>query len=68
MLVSNNYNRIKLVLVENNKSNKWLAAKLKMSETTVSNWCTNNRQPSLPTLFKIANALNINPKQLINAE
>lgn len=67
MSVLNNYNRIKLVLVENNKSNKWLAEKLKMSETTVSNWCTNNRQPSLPTLFKIASALNINPKTLINA-
>lgn len=63
----NNYNRIKLVLVENNKSNKWLAKKLKMSETTVSNWCTNNRQPSLPTLFRIASVLDISPKNLINA-
>lgn len=67
MSALSNYNRIKLVLVENNKSNKWLAEKLKMSETTVSNWCTNNRQPSLPTLFKIAGALDINPKNLINA-
>ena len=67
MTVINNYNRIKLVLVENNKSNKWLAAKLEMSETTVSNWCTNHRQPSLSTLFKIASVLNINPKELINA-
>ncbi|TXD81522.1 helix-turn-helix transcriptional regulator [Subsaximicrobium wynnwilliamsii] len=67
MSASSNYNRIKQVLVENNKSNKWLAEKLKMSETTVSNWCTNNRQPSLPTLFKIASALEISPKNLINA-
>lgn len=63
----NSYNRIKIVLAEKNKSNKWLAKKLDMSETTVSNWCTNHRQPSLPTLFKIATALNMNPRNLINA-
>tara|TARA_R110000744_G_scaffold32098_4_gene75168 strand:- start:174 stop:377 length:204 start_codon:yes stop_codon:yes gene_type:complete len=67
MLALNHYNRIKIVLAEKNKSNKWLAQKLDMSETTVSNWCTNHRQPSLPTLFKIAKALNINPRNLINA-
>ncbi|SNR68597.1 helix-turn-helix transcriptional regulator [Lutibacter flavus] len=63
----NKFNRIKLVLVENQKSNKWLAEKMSMSETTVSNWCTNHRQPSLPTLFRIASILDINPKNLINA-
>ena len=61
------FNRIKLVLVENQKSNKWLAQKMKMSETTVSNWCTNHRQPSLPTLFRIASILDTNPKKLINS-
>lgn len=66
MPVFNSYNRIKIVLAEKNKSNKWLAKKLDMSETTVSNWCTNHRQPSLPTLFKIATALNMNPRNLIN--
>ncbi|GAA3783398.1 helix-turn-helix transcriptional regulator [Corallibacter vietnamensis] len=67
MPVFNSYNRIKIVLAEKNKSNKWLAKKLDMSETTVSNWCTNHRQPSLPTLFKIAKALNMNPRNLINS-
>jgi len=67
MPLLNSYNRIKIVLAEKNKSNKWLAEKLDISETTVSNWCTNHRQPSLPTLFKIAIALNMNPRNLINS-
>lgn len=53
------WNRLKLVLVENDKSNKWLAEKLKKSETTVSNWCTNSRQPSVPTLIQIADVLGV---------
>ena len=53
------WNRLKLVLVENDKSNKWLAEKLQKSETTVSNWCTNARQPSVPTLIQIADILGV---------
>ena len=63
----NNYNRLKIVLAEKNISNKWLAKKMDMSETTVSNWCKNHRQPSRPTLFRIAKVLNVNPCNLINA-
>tara|TARA_R110002050_G_scaffold4573_3_gene22174 strand:+ start:18804 stop:19010 length:207 start_codon:yes stop_codon:yes gene_type:complete len=53
------WNRLKLVLVENEKSNKWLAEKLQKSETTVSNWCTNSRQPSVPTLIQMADVLGV---------
>lgn len=60
-----NYNRIKAALAETGNSNKWLAAQLEMSETTVSNWCTNHRQPSLPTLFKVAAILKIKPQNLL---
>tara|TARA_R110002049_G_scaffold277220_1_gene455672 strand:+ start:4138 stop:4344 length:207 start_codon:yes stop_codon:yes gene_type:complete len=59
------WNRLKLVLVENDKSNKWLAEKLQKSETTVSNWCTNTRQPSVPTLIKIADALKVEVDSLL---
>jgi putative transcriptional regulator len=59
-------NRIKVVLVENNKSNKWLAQKLGKNEATVSRWCTNDVQPTLPTLVKIAEFLEVTPRELIN--
>lgn len=59
------WNRLKLVLVENDKSNKWLAEKLQKSETTVSNWCTNTRQPSVPTLIKIADVLKVEVDSLL---
>ena len=58
-------NRIKTVLVDQGKTNKWLASKLKKSPTTVSRWCTNEMQPSLETLVLIANALNVNICELL---
>ena len=36
-----NINRIKVVLVENDKTNKWLAEQLGKDPATVSKWCTN---------------------------
>jgi len=59
-------NRLKLILVEKDKSNKWLAEKLNKSETTVSNWCTNTRQPSIQTLLEISEVLKVNISELIN--
>lgn len=58
-------NRLKVVLVEQGKTSKWLAEQLGKNETTVSRWCTNEVQPSLDTMFRIANLLNINVKQLL---
>ncbi len=58
-------NRLKIVLVEQSKTSKWLAAQLGKSETTVSRWCTNEVQPSLEMLTKIAELLGISPRQLI---
>jgi DNA-binding XRE family transcriptional regulator len=58
-------NRLKVVLVEHGKTNKWLAEKLDKNETTVSRWCTNEVQPSLETLIKISELLNIDVKELI---
>lgn len=58
-------NRIKVVLVENNRSNKWLAQKLGKNEATISRWCTNDVQPSLETLTEIAAALKVNITDLI---
>jgi DNA-binding Xre family transcriptional regulator len=59
-------NRIKVVLVENNRSNKWLAPKLGKNEATISRWCINEVQPPLTTLVKIAEILEVTPRELIN--
>lgn len=57
-------NRLKVVLVEQNKTGKCLAETLRKNEATVSHWCTNESQPSLETLMKIANALKVDVKDL----
>ncbi|MHA6697250.1 helix-turn-helix transcriptional regulator [Chryseobacterium sp. A321] len=60
-------NRIKSVLAEKSKTNKWLAKQLSKSESTVSRWCTNEVQPSMDTFVEIAQLLNIDVKELINS-
>lgn len=60
-------NRLKAVLAEQNKTNKWLAEQLRKNETTISRWCTNVTQPSMGNLVSIANLLNIDLKDLINS-
>ena len=54
-------------MIENGKTNKWLAEKLNKNGTTVSRWCTNEVQPSLDTLLQIANLFDIDVKELINS-
>ena len=58
-------NRLKVVLVEKNRSSKWLAEQLGKNETTVSRWCTNDIQPSVETMISIANLLNIDVRELL---
>ena len=60
-------NRIKVVLVEQNKSSKWLAEKLGMNESTISRWCTNNMQPPVDTLSEIAKILNVDIRDLLKS-
>lgn len=59
------YNRIKLALIEQNKTSLWLAEEIKKDKSTVSRWCTNDMQPSIETLFQIAEILKISPKNLL---
>ena len=59
-------NRIKTALVDNGKTNKWLAEQLGKSACTVCNWCQNNIQPDFPTLDKIAKLLEVDVKDLLN--
>ena len=59
------FNRIKIVLLENEKTNKWLAEQLGVGKTTVSKWCTNDNQPTVESLFKIADALGVEVCELL---
>ncbi|WP_016756080.1 helix-turn-helix transcriptional regulator [Leptospira santarosai] len=58
-------NRLKVVLVEKNRSSRWLAEQLRKDETTVSRWCTNISQPKLETLILIASLLDIDVRELL---
>jgi putative transcriptional regulator len=58
-------NRIKAVLAEKGKTNNWLAEELGMNRTTVSKWCTNQMQPTMETLFEIAEVLDVDVRELL---
>ncbi len=61
-----NLNRLKVVLVEKDKTGKWLAQQLGKSACTVSKWCQNTIQPDVKTLDKIAKLLDVDVKNLLN--
>ena len=58
-------NRLKVVLAEQGRTNKWLAEKLDKNTATVSRWCTNEMQPSLESLVEIAETLNVDVRKLL---
>ncbi len=60
-------NRIKVVLVEQEKTNRWLAEQLGRTEHTISRWCPNQSQPSVAQLNEIANVLNVDVRTLMNS-
>lgn len=59
-------NRLKIVLAEKKRTNKWLCEQLNVNPSTVSKWCTNSSQPDLPTLVKIAAVLDVDLNDLVN--
>lgn len=58
-------NRLKVVLAEKRRTNKWLAEQLGKDQTTISKWCTNSSQPGLETLHEIAECLEIDVTELL---
>ncbi len=58
-------NRLKVVLVEKKKTGTWLAGQLGVTPVTVSKWCSNITQPTLPTLDRIAELLDCEKRELI---
>ena len=63
--MSKDINRLKVVLAEKKRTNKWLAEQLGKDPGTVSKWCTNTMQPNLETLVEIAKALEVDVKDLL---
>jgi transcriptional regulator with XRE-family HTH domain len=61
-------NRIKLVLVEKKRTNKWLSEQMGVTPSTVSKWCINSSQPDLPSLLKISDLLEVDIRELIVRE
>lgn len=60
-------NRLKVVLAEKKRTNRWLAAQLGKNEATISKWCTNKSQPSLDALVAIARCLEVDTKDLLHS-
>ncbi len=58
-------NRIKVVLAEKKRTNKWLAQQLGKDPATISKWCTNTSQPDLGTLKQVALLLDVDIRELI---
>ena len=65
-MMDSSINRIRVVLAEQNKTNRWLAEQMGKSEITISRWVQNKSQPSLEQLLQVAKLLSISPKDLIN--
>lgn len=59
-------NRLKVVLAEKKRTNKWLCEQLNVNPSTVSKWCTNSSKPDIETFVKIANLLEVELTDLIN--
>lgn len=62
--MSKDINRLKVVLAEKKRTNKWLAEQLGKDPATISKWCTNTLQPNVETLVEIAKHLNVDIQEL----
>ena len=58
-------NRLRIILAEQEKTNRWLANKVHVSEMTMSRWVTNKIQPSMAQFITISKALNVELKDLV---
>lgn len=61
-------NRIKVVLAEKNKSNKWLSEQLDKDPAIISKWFTNTTQPNVETLIQISKVLGVTVDDLLRTE
>ncbi len=66
MTQQNTINRLRVVLAEKNKTNRWLANAIGKNENTISRWCNNRAQPSVEVLADIARALDVDVRELLH--
>ena len=64
-IMEKDINRLKIVLVEQKRTGKWLAEQLGKDPATVSKWCTNSSQPGLETLMRISEILGVDSRELL---
>lgn len=67
-MANKDINRIKVVLADKKKTNKWLAEQFGKDQTTISKWCTNTSQPNLGSLIKTAKLLGVELADLVREE
>ena len=67
-MANRDINRLKVILADKKKTNKWLAEQLGKDQTTISKWCTNSSQPDLASLIKIAKLLGVEVTELLREE
>jgi DNA-binding XRE family transcriptional regulator len=60
-------NRLRVVLAEKNKTNKWLAQHLRINPNTISKWLNNSQQPTLKTFYEISVLLEIDMRDLFES-
>ena len=66
-MMDKDMNRLKVVLAEKKRTNRWLAEQLGKDQATISKWCTNTSQPGLETLYQIAKLLGIEVQELLQS-
>jgi transcriptional regulator with XRE-family HTH domain len=65
-MANKDLNRLKVVLAEKKRTNKWLAEQLGKDQGTISKWCTNTSQPDMETLARISKLLDVSVVELYN--
>ena len=66
--MSQDINRLKVVLAEKKRTNKWLSEQVGKDPATVSKWCTNVSHPPMETFVKIAELLEVEINELVRFE
>jgi transcriptional regulator with XRE-family HTH domain len=64
-MANKDLNKLKVVLADKKRTNKWLAEQLGKDQTTISKWCTNTSQPDLASLMKISELLEVDLTELV---
>jgi putative transcriptional regulator len=60
-------NRLKVVLAEKDKTSRWLAEELGYTESMISRWVSNKKQPPLEVLYQISLLLKVDIRNLIES-